>query len=623
MASRNCPRSWKRKMAFNNSQIQAIHHKDGPAMVLAGPGSGKTTVITNRTKYLIETHHIHPSHILVITFTKAAAKEMQERFARLMGTGAGGVTFGTFHSVFFRILKYAYHYSASSIADEETRRGFVKDIVQQMNLETEDGSEFAEAVLSEISMIKNDQLDLERYYAKSCSEEMFRKLYQKYEDRMRRENLIDFDDMLLMTYELLAARPDILDMWRKQYRYILIDEFQDINRVQYQVVRLLAAPSNNLFIVGDDDQSIYRFRGARPEIMLGFPKDYPNVKTIQLDINYRSTATIVKAASRLIGHNRVRFPKEIKAERPPGCAVSIQHCLNVYEESEAVLDWAETYRKRGIPLEQMAVLFRTGAAARPLVERLMEYRIPFQMRDVIPNLYEHWVAKDMATYLRIAGNDRSRALFLRIINRPNRYIHREALDTLQVDLGRVRQYYSGKDWMEERIDRLEYDIRMLGLMAPYPAIHYIRNGMQYDQYIREYAQSRKVKEEDLLELLDALQESAKPFATSEEWFAHMEAYTQELKEKAKQRAQRREGITLSTMHSAKGLEYEAVFVIDVNEGVTPHHKSVLEADLEEERRLFYVAATRAKTYLHLLYMKERYHKEMFPSRFLAEMEKEG
>ncbi len=192
-----------------------------------------------------------------------------------------------------------------------------------------------------------------------------------------RENKIDFDDMLLMTYELFSARKDILELWRKQYQYILIDEFQDINKVQYEVVRMLAAPDNNLFIVGDDDQSIYRFRGAKPEIMLGFEKDYPNLKKILLNVNYRSTQTIVKAASNLISHNRIRFPKTIESAQESGQMLAVHLCQDVYEEGDLLLDLMEQYRKQGISYENMAILFRTEKTARPMVERLMEYNMPF------------------------------------------------------------------------------------------------------------------------------------------------------------------------------------------------------------------------------------------------------
>lgn len=275
-------------MSFNHSQEEAIRHFKGPALVLAGPGSGKTTVITHRTKQLIESYHVEPEHILVITFTRAAALEMKERFMNLMDGKRTAVTFGTFHSVFFRILKYAYHYRAENIAREEERQNFIREIIQNLHLEIEDENEFVNDILSEISVIKNDRIALEHYYPKNCSEQIFKAIYEQYEWRMQKENRIDFDDMLLLTYELLAARLDILKLWQEKYSFILIDEFQDINKVQYDIIRMLAAPRNNLFIVGDDDQSIYRFRGARPEIMLGFEKDYPDARRILLNIDRKS-----------------------------------------------------------------------------------------------------------------------------------------------------------------------------------------------------------------------------------------------------------------------------------------------------------------------------------------------
>ncbi len=269
-------------------------------MVLAGPGSGKTTVITHRTKHLIEHCGVDPSRILVITFTRAAAREMQERFEQLMeGTPSGRVSFGTFHSVFFTILKHAYRYQASDIVREEQRVRFLREMVDGMDLELEDERDFVSAVLGEISYVKSEMLDLDHYYSQNCSEQVFKTLYQGYEERLRRARLLDFDDMLVMCCELFTQRPDILAAWQKKYQYILVDEFQDINKVQYQIVRMLAKPEDNLFIVGDDDQSVYRFRGSRPEIMLGFPRDYPQAKTVVLGINYRSTSQIVDAALRL------------------------------------------------------------------------------------------------------------------------------------------------------------------------------------------------------------------------------------------------------------------------------------------------------------------------------------
>ena len=262
--------------------------------------------------------HVKPSEILVITFTKAAAREMRERFLRQIKSDGTKVSFGTFHAVFFQILKLAYGYGAENILREEQKYRFLRDSVQKAKLEPDDEAEFISDVAAEISRVKNERCDLNTYHASVCNSAVFKGIFHNYDNRLRRSNLIDFDDMLVYCYELLRERPDILGAWQRKYRYILVDEFQDINQLQYDIVRLLAAPEDNLFIVGDDDQSIYRFRGAKPQIMLNFEKDYPKAKRVVLDANFRSTAEIVKGAGKVIGHNKERFPKEIYAAKGAG-----------------------------------------------------------------------------------------------------------------------------------------------------------------------------------------------------------------------------------------------------------------------------------------------------------------
>ena len=303
-------------MSFNPSQREAIRHKDGPMLVLAGPGSGKTLVITERTRHLITEYGINPENILVITFTRAAATEMKERFLRLMGGKSSTVTFGTFHAVFFMILKHAYHYQAENIIREEQRVSCMREIIKRHRLEYEDESEFIAALLGEIGLVKNSGISLDHYYSTNCGEEVFRRVYSEYHEYLYAHHLIDFEDMLLYTWELFKERKDILAAWQKKYPYILIDEFQDINQIQFEVVKLLAGEQRNLFVVGDDDQSIYRFRGAKPEIMLRFEREIPGTKTVLLDTNYRSQANIVEDALNLIGHNKERFQKRIRAALP-------------------------------------------------------------------------------------------------------------------------------------------------------------------------------------------------------------------------------------------------------------------------------------------------------------------
>lgn len=612
-------------MNFNEAQKTALSHKTGPMMVLAGPGSGKTTVITHRIKELLE-QGVNPSGILVITFTKAAAMEMKERFLRFADEsyekGNGKVTFGTFHSVFYQILKLAYRFPAGSVLGEEGKRDFFKSWIEKSELEVEDESEFISSVINEISFVKGNQIDLSYYYSQNCPEEWFKKLYSGYEDMLRKAGKLDFDDMLVMCYELFRERKDILAAWQKKYKYILVDEFQDINRIQYEIVRMLALPENNLFIVGDDDQSIYRFRGAKPEIMLGFLNDYPDAKQVLLAENYRSAKEIVETSLRLIGHNKVRFPKALVPVHGVGRPVDISIYENPLKEMDDVAKKLRQYVMAGYAYEDMAVLFRTSTGSGLLSEKLMEYNIPFQMRDVIPNLYSHWIAKDMFSYLTLGQGGRKRSDFYRIMNRPNRYFSRDAFETPEVSLDAVKSFYQDKSWMENRVFDLEHDLKTIGQLKPSAAINYIRKAVGYDEYLKSYAEFRRIRPEELFEVADRLAESAVGFETFSDWQEHIRQYEETMKaQRAAQRTDEKaekSGVTLSTMHSAKGLEYRIVFVIDVNEGVVPHHKSATPADIEEERRLFYVAMTRAKERLHLCAVRERYHRRQEISRFVGE-----
>lgn len=411
--------------SFNHQQRMAVEHVDHPCLVLAGPGSGKTTVITHRTKKLIEEDGISPSNILVITFTKAAAMEMQQRFLQLMGGKRLPVSFGTFHAVYFQILKYAYNYRAENIIREEKKYEILRNIVHKTELDISDENEFVANLLSEISNVKGEMLDVAYYYSKNCPEEVFKKIFREYNDTLIRANLIDFDDMLVMCYELLTKRKDILKLWQDKYRYILIDEFQDINRVQYEVIRLLAKPQDNLFIVGDDDQSIYRFRGARPEIMLNFRKDYPQSGQVLLNDNFRSTTQIVEAAGRVIARNKTRFPKNIIARGGDGALVRSLEFPDQQQECTYILREIQNWQARGGSLRQVAVIYRTNTQPRVVIQKLMEYNLPFRVRDQVPNLFQHWIARDLFCYMRLAMGSGLRKDLLPVLNRPKRYLSRE------------------------------------------------------------------------------------------------------------------------------------------------------------------------------------------------------
>jgi DNA helicase-2/ATP-dependent DNA helicase PcrA len=607
------------KRQFSLAQSRAINHYTGPCLVLAGPGSGKTTVITHRTKNLIEQFGVNPFNILVITFTKAAALEMQERFEKLMEGQSVPVSFGTFHAIFFKILKYAYNYSAQNIIREEEKYRLIKSFIEDENLEIEDEKEFVNSLIAEIGNVKGDMIDVNNYYSGNCSDEIFRRIYNRYEEKLRMSNMVDFDDMMVMCYELFVARPDILEAWQKKYEFILIDEFQDINRIQYEIIKMLAKPQNNLFIVGDDDQSIYRFRGARPEIMLNFERDYVDTEKIVLDENYRSTENIINASQRLIKNNKQRFSKDIKSVNGKGNNVEYLEFKSPKEENMRIVDDIIKNVKSGKNYSDIAVLFRTNIGPRLLVDKLMEYNIPFHMKDAMPNIYEHFIAKDIIAYIKIAMGESKREHYLRIINRPKRYIGREIFDNTDVNLQDIRMKSSDKKWLVDKVDKLEYDLTMLKRMSPYAAINYIRQGIGYDKFIDEYAKFRKMNVEELYEVANELMELSKDYKSYEEWFQYIDEYSEELVNQAKQNRKLENAVELYTMHGAKGLEYEIVYVVDAVEGVTPHNKAVLDEDIEEERRLFYVALTRAKKELHIFWVKERFNKPVEMSRFVREM----
>ena len=586
-------------------------------MVLAGPGSGKTSVIVERTAYMTGEGKIPSSSVLVVTFSRAAAVEMKERFLKFTGQSGTRVTFGTFHGVFYGILKQAYNLTSANILSEEEKNGILRELALNFGGELASEGDFTEEIAKEISMVKGNRISLEHYYSSCCPDEVFRQIYGAYGNMLRERRKLDFDDMLLSCYELFDKRKDILRAWQQKFRYILVDEFQDINQLQYDIVRLLAEPENNLFIVGDDDQSIYHFRGARPEIMLNFTKDYPGAEKVVLDVNYRCSKRILDSAMKVIGRNKTRFQKELSTPNQEGEPVRLCEYANPREEYLSVTAELRKRLEEGENLENTAVLLRTNQEAEGLIAALMERQIPFTMKEKLPNLFQHWICRNLLAYMRFAQGERSRKLFLEIMNRPNRYISRDAVVSgREISFEQLRDFYKDKDWMCDRLTTMETHLRILKGLPPYAAINFIRKGMGYEEYLQEYALYRKIKPEELGEIMDRLSESAKGMNTMKEWEEYIEDYTRKLEEQAGK--QKKEGVQILTLHGAKGLEFDRVYILNVNEGSIPYRKAVLAPAVEEERRLFYVGMTRARKFLTLCYVKKQYEKEREPSRFLKE-----
>ena len=614
-------------MKLNRGQDEAIKHGNGPCMVLAPPGSGKTLIVTERTRYLIEESEVRPDQILVITFTRYAAREMKERFERLTAGKNYPVTFGTFHSIFYGILKCAYGIGANNLMSEKESSVLLQEVLDQTDIEStpevEDEEELVRELLREVGMVKNGLYHLKDFHSKYLTQDEFAEVFRSYEHQKKELKKFDFDDMLVQCYALFRKKPEILQGWQKRFQYILIDEFQDINRVQYEVIRMLAAPRYNLFVVGDDDQSIYGFRGAKPELMLYMKQEFPSLRTISLTVNYRSTEFITGAAARVILHNDTRFYKRVQSFRGRGQNVHVQEVLDEQEEAQYVTEEIQKKLDQGIEPGEIAVLFRTAVQARMISEILSEHRIPFEMRDYVTNFYRHFIVKDMMAYLQLAAGKRDRSLFLTICNRPLRYLARNSMENRQVNFEDLRKFYCDKDWMLDIIDQFDVDVRMMKNMAPYAAIQYIRKKIGYDDFLKEYAEKHQIPWKQLMDVVAELEERSKNFKSYDEWEIHIAKYTQELEEQQakarKIKGERENKVQLMTIHSAKGLEFKDVFVIHANEGEIPHQKAKKKDEIEEERRLFYVALTRAKNNLCISYITQKNGNSIKPSRFVEEL----
>ena len=634
-------------MKHSKEQQIAIDHVDGPMMVLAGPGAGKTTVITHRVKKLIEKEGVNPAQILVVTFSKAAAVEMRERFEKITDGRRLPVRFGTFHSLFFQVLRNAYHYEAKDILSQRLKYRFLEESLMETEYDDiEDRSEFLEEIEKEISRIKGEGIEVENYYSASCPEAIFRQIYEGYQSRVQKNHYLDFDDMVCYTYELFRARPDILAGWQKRFRYILIDEFQDINRLQYATIQMLAQPENNLFIVGDDDQSIYKFRGANIMNILNFEKVFPQAEVIRLEQNYRSTKRILEAANEVIRHNASRKAKTLWTDQEEGEPIRYVQFGNEYEEAAGIAgDIAEKVRNQGASYSDFAVLYRTNAQSRVFEEKLVQESIPYRIVGAI-NFYSRKEIKDILCYLKTINNPADDIAVKRIINVPKRGI---GATTIQ----RITNYAIDNDMsFYEALMQADY-IDGCGRAATkifsfVTLIERLRHALDDDEltltelmdeifeatgYVKDLEAEETVEANARLENLDALVNKVAQYQTDcEEETSDEAASLNGLLENIALVADidtvedDAEQVLLMTIHSAKGLEFPNVYVCGMEENVFPSAMALYDLsddEIEEERRLCYVAITRAMKNLTLTCAMQRMKNGQpnfnFPSRFISEI----
>lgn len=622
------------KNSVNKAQYRAITHGAGAMLVLAGPGSGKTFVVTQRIKYLIEQHHVKPEDILVITFTKAAAEEMQERFAKLSAEKCNPVCFGTFHSVFFQILRHTYRFTAQNIIRENDKYRLLSQIIRELpdeilgQAQLDYSTETLQNLLSEISTVKNNGVTPQEVRSATVPQAVFERIFQMYKQEMNRNKLIDFDDMVLLCRNLLAERPDTLKLWQQRFQYILVDEFQDICPLQYEVVRMLAKPQDNLFIVGDDDQSIYGFRGSKPEIMLNFTKEYPKAEQVLLDVNYRSRQGIVDTAARLIAHNKMRFDKAVRAQNKQNDGVKIYSFQSKSKQAESIALLIKQYiALPDTKYSDIAILYRTNNHTIYTADRLMREGIPFTMKEKPKNIYESPVAKDLIAYMRYALYEANQEDFLRIMNKPVRYIKRSTVPRGAFKMRELIDNNHATGYVVQNILEFYDELHFIKSLNPFSAVNFIRkgvgNGTGYDAYLKKQAAEKGKDVSEEFEELEELMRLSREFETIELWLEHIENYDAILYEIAQQEKRLKkmntDAVSMVTMHASKGLEWDVVILPDVNEGVIPHKKAVTDAELEEERRMFYVAMTRAKQHLFIFYIQEKEAGNLLPSRFLDEL----
>lgn len=598
---------------LDETQQKAVTYGEGPLLVTAGPGSGKTTVITHHIKYLINNLGISPKEILVITFTKSAATEMKERFLRLCNIENTEVVFGTFHAFFYQILRQSADFDHNSILKEKDKYVILRDILKVKKMHFYENT-YLEDVLNEISQVKN-QNNLNEFKSLLMEQEVFKEVLDEYEYRKKSLHKIDFDDMITNCYDLLKKDENALFRWRKRFRYILIDEFQDINPMQYEIVKMLAEPHHNIFAVGDEDQSIYSFRGADPRICFQFMKDYSEAKQIFLTINYRCNKDIVEASKRLISHNKNRFQKEIYGKNISNTmkGTQVRYFHNEQESYETLAKELKEYQRIN-KLSECAILFRTNMISPLFIQELKKNRISYRMKIQYKNWQENPIVKDILAYLALAKGDLSRKNFYRIMNKPVRYISGDMIsqEIMSWDLleRNAKNYFS----VLEQVRKLRQDIIYIKSLPLFAAIGYIRRGIGYESWLR--GQDGKVYR-DGIEILDMIKNMARDCETPEE-LEDILANT----DKNEEEYNTNNTVEIMTYHGAKGLEWPVVYLPDVLEGISPYRRAHTPEEMEEERRMFYVALTRARERVLIYTLYEDVKHKKSPSIFLKELKGE-
>ena len=594
---------------LNKEQLEAVKYTEGPLLVLAGAGSGKTKVLTTRVAYLVNECGINPSNILAITFTNKAAKEMKDRIYKVLGSMAYSIQISTFHSLGVLFIRENYellgYKNNFTIIDSDDALVIIKKIIKDLGYDPKYYN--PKMIRNLISSAKNELLtpyDYEKY-ANSEETRIASQVYYKYQDKLFTSNSLDFDDLLMKPIELLRKNPEVLKQYQERFQYILIDEYQDTNEAQYVLSKMLSAKHRNICVVGDNDQSIYSFRGSNYRNILNFEKDYKDAKVIMLEENYRSTKNILSVANSVIKNNRERKDKNLWTNNEAGDKVFYHTALNEKEEANYVVNETKKLLEQGVSRSSIAVLYRTNAQSRTVEEAFVSNNIPYKVVGSF-YFYNRKEIKDLISYLRVIYNHSDDVSLLRVINVPKRGIGTKTIENLMSEANLTNQSIydvikSGKELeFKKIIEDIEVNMSDLSLTE---LIDYILDKTGIKQ---ELISEDSVDSEIRLENLEEFKSITKNFEDAY-GLASLEDFLEEISLVAdiEEHKNEQDTVTLMTIHSAKGLEFDYVFIVGLEEGIFPHNNSIFEGNIEEERRLCYVAITRASKKLWLINTKER------------------
>lgn len=603
---------------LNERQQEAVNSIKGQILVISCPGSGKTTVIIERCKQMVDSG-IRPSSMLNITFTKSAADEMEKRYSETYGNE--GVSFSTIHSYCYTVLRKEYGYSRDDILKESEKWTYVSKMLYR-KVAPGEMDETTKNVFNEISYVKNQELPVSLFYPESCEKSLFEQIFNGYEEYKRQEKKLDFDDMIIKCRDLFRSHPGVLQKWQETCQYITIDEYQDVNKIQAEIFYLLTGKNGNLFVVGDDDQSIYRFRAADSSIMLNFPKRFPECHTICMGTNYRSCKDIVSISDRLIRNNQQRFNKDFIAFRKDPGAIFLQKYKNTGIQTKKVCEEIFKLHHNGIAYEEIAILYRVNSLNLPIITEMMQMNMPFYTTEQPKSIHNDAIFLDIMAYYRLSKGIVNKGDLQRILNKPSRFLKADYFRDCIFDKKELLNACNvipdqrNRENTKSRIIDLIFDIEALKNLSPVDLITQICK-MGYKEWLKDYAAFRGKTPEEIYTVLDALLSEAAEYDTMEDYLLYVKQYEARLQEIRKSKSKK--GVCLSSFHAAKGLEWKCVFVINVNEDVTPFIKAQTMSELEEERRMFYVAITRAKDMLYLSYLTGE-RNEIPASPYLREMD---